>query len=208
MRRVSTTSIGLGVVLLHLAFLAMLISYDGIRVLAPAPAAMQVSVVPASDPAAEPRATPSTHARLPATPARSTPGAVVSQESGRRPEPPTVPMTGPSLESTAKEADAKESGRAGTVRSAPRVDAAFGGNLLPDYPTLSRRLGEHGTVALRVMIGADGRAGEVQVVQSSGYPRLDRSAADAIRQWRFSPAYEGGKPVPAWYEWRWTFRLN
>ena len=176
--------------------------------LTPTPAAMQVSVVPASDPASEPRAIPPTRARLPAVPARGTPGAVILQDSERRPEAPTFPMTGPILESVAKGADAKESGHAGTTRSAPRVDAAFGGNPLPDYPTLSRRLGEHGSVALRVMIGADGRAGEVQVVQSSGYPRLDRSAADAIRQWRFSPAYEGGKPVPAWYEWRWTFRLN
>lgn len=73
---------------------------------------------------------------------------------------------------------------------------------------MSRRLGEQGAVVLKVLITPDGRAAEVLVVASSGYPRLDRSAMDTIREWRFVPAVKAGKPVAAWYEWRWEFRLN
>lgn len=88
------------------------------------------------------------------------------------------------------------------------VDASFAGNRLPEYPAMSRRLGEQGVVVLRVLIGADGAAGDVQLIRSSGSARLDRSAMETIRQWRFVPAVRGGKPVSAWYEWQWEFRLS
>lgn len=90
----------------------------------------------------------------------------------------------------------------------PTVDASFQGNRLPDYPPMSRRLGEQGVVVLRVFITPDGRASDVALVKSSGSTRLDRSAMDAVRQWRFVPARQGGRPVGAWYEWRWEFRLD
>lgn len=73
---------------------------------------------------------------------------------------------------------------------------------------MSRRIGEQGVVMLRVLIGADGRASEVMLLKSSGSARLDQSAMDTIRQWRFVPALKGGKPTPAWYEWQWEFRLS
>jgi protein TonB len=90
----------------------------------------------------------------------------------------------------------------------PTVDASFRGNRVPDYPPISRRLGEQGAVVLRVMISPDGRAGEIQLVKGSGYARLDRAAIEAVRDWRFVPASKGGRPVAAWYEWRWEFRLE
>ncbi|NBW00682.1 MAG: energy transducer TonB [Betaproteobacteria bacterium] len=90
----------------------------------------------------------------------------------------------------------------------PSVDASFRGNRIPDYPQMSRRLGEQGAVVLRVMISQDGRAGEIQLSKSSGYSRLDRAAIEAVRDWRFVPALKGGRPVAAWYEWRWEFRLE
>lgn len=91
---------------------------------------------------------------------------------------------------------------------APKVDASFKGNPLPTYPTMSRRLGEQGSVVLRIRITPSGAASEVQVLQSSGYTRLDRSAIEAIEQWKFIPASRDGQAVAAWYEWRWTFQLN
>ena len=90
----------------------------------------------------------------------------------------------------------------------PTVDASARGNRIPDYPIQARRLGEQGVVVLRVLITPDGRASEVQLAQTSGSTRLDRAAIDAVREWRFMPALRGGRPVSAWYEWRWEFRLN
>ena len=78
------------------------------------------------------------------------------------------------------------------------------GNPKPPYPALSRENGEQGSVGLRVQVSADGRAQSVAVVKSSGYPRLDRSAKNAVERYRFSPATRGGVPIAYSY----TFAIN
>lgn len=55
----------------------------------------------------------------------------------------------------------------------------------PPYPRLSRRLGEEGAVELLLSLGADGRVLAARVVVSSGYPRLDEAAREAVLAWRF-----------------------
>jgi periplasmic protein TonB len=66
------------------------------------------------------------------------------------------------------------------------------------YPRLSRRLGESGTVKLRVWIDAAGLPGTVQVHQSSGHARLDEAALAAVRQARFKPYTLHGQPTAGW----------
>jgi periplasmic protein TonB len=115
----------------------------------------------------------------------------------------------PSFDGTRTPNRVDTAGGAGTkADSPPLVDASFAGNRPPEYPAMSRRTGEQGVVALRVMIGTDGRASDVVVTRSSGSPRLDQAAITAIRQWRFVPAQQGGRPVSQWYDWRWEFRLK
>ena len=63
------------------------------------------------------------------------------------------------------------------------------------YPALSRRLGEEGTVRLRVRVGADGRALMVRLAESSGFARLDDSARETVAQWRFVPARRGQEAI-------------
>jgi periplasmic protein TonB len=58
---------------------------------------------------------------------------------------------------------------------------------LPVYPRESSRRREHGTVLLRVLVDASGRAAQVQLERSSGYERLDHSALEAVRRWLFRP---------------------
>lgn len=82
--------------------------------------------------------------------------------------------------------------------SAPRFDAAYLNNPPPDYPTLSRRLGEQGRVVLRVFVTPQGRASEVHIERSSGHARLDRAATEAVGRWRFVPAARDAEPVGAW----------
>lgn len=88
------------------------------------------------------------------------------------------------------------------VISAPtisaRFDAAYLNNPKPAYPALSKRRREEGKVLLRVFITAEGRAGEVQLHRSSGFDRLDRSAADAVARWKFVPAKKGSQPISSW----------
>ncbi len=52
---------------------------------------------------------------------------------------------------------------------------------------------------LRVLVKADGTAGEVQVKSSSGFPLLDESAKTTVQTWRFNPATSDGKPVDEWF---------
>jgi len=79
----------------------------------------------------------------------------------------------------------------------PRFDADYLFNPKPPYPALSRRMGEEGRVVLRVQVRADGSAGEVQVHASSGSPRLDQSALDTVRRWKFVPARRGDEAIAA-----------
>jgi periplasmic protein TonB len=80
----------------------------------------------------------------------------------------------------------------------PVSDADYLHNPKPAYPPASRRLGEKGKVVLRVLIGVDGTAQDATVLQSSGYDRLDRTALQAVRQWRYVPGKRGGVPEPMW----------
>ena len=81
---------------------------------------------------------------------------------------------------------------------APRFDADYLRNPAPAYPPASRSLGEEGRVILRVQVSEDGRAQQVLVDTSSGYPRLDRAAREAVAQWRFVPARQGQQALVAW----------
>ena len=80
---------------------------------------------------------------------------------------------------------------------AVRVDAAYLHNPKPVYPVASRRLGEEGRVLLRVRVSAHGLPAEVDVKQSSGFPRLDEAARAAVERWRFVPARQGTEAVEA-----------
>lgn len=82
--------------------------------------------------------------------------------------------------------------------SPPRFDADYLNNPAPDYPRLSRELGEAGRVLLRVHVTAQGNPDDIQLHQGSGYERLDHAARQAVRQWRFIPARLGSEAQPGW----------
>jgi len=67
----------------------------------------------------------------------------------------------------------------------------------PLYPPTSRRLGEEGTVVLRVELDEGGRVETARVQTGSGHPRLDEAALTAVRSWRCHPASHDGRPVRA-----------
>ncbi|MEO5595756.1 MAG: energy transducer TonB [Lysobacteraceae bacterium] len=78
----------------------------------------------------------------------------------------------------------------------------------PIYPRDALRNGEQGVVNLLIVVGADGIVDDVRVVGRSGSRSLDRAAVDAIRDWDFQPATQGGMPVPATLELPIEFTLN
>lgn len=70
--------------------------------------------------------------------------------------------------------------------------------LVPDYPRLSKRLGESGRVVVRVYIDEAGLARNTQVNRSSGHPRLDDAALAAVQKARFKPYTENGQAIAGW----------
>lgn len=84
------------------------------------------------------------------------------------------------------------------VMTAQMLTAAYRSNPKPAYPGVSRRLGEQGTVFLRVFVTAAGDPTRIELRTSSGFPRLDQSAQDAVHRWKFVPAKRGEQPVDAW----------
>jgi len=49
-------------------------------------------------------------------------------------------------------------------------------------------------VTYKVWIGADGKPQRAELVTSSGYPRLDKAAYDAVMSWRYVPGKRNGVP--------------
>jgi len=79
----------------------------------------------------------------------------------------------------------------------PNFNAAYLNNPAPNYPSISRRLGEEGLVLLNVQVTADGAADSVELQTGSGSSRLDQAALEAVKKWRFTPAKRGDQAVSA-----------
>ena len=94
------------------------------------------------------------------------------------------------------------------IVTAPIFAADYLDNPPPPYPSLARRAGEQGRVVLRVLVNPGGSADEVEIRTSSGHRRLDESARDTVRRWRFVPAKRGDEPVSAWVLIPISFRLE
>jgi periplasmic protein TonB len=78
---------------------------------------------------------------------------------------------------------------------------------LPLYTDEARKVKMQGTVTLRVLVGADGRAGQIRVARGIGYG-LDDRAIQTVRGWTFTPARDAArKAVPVWITIEVVFRL-
>ncbi len=99
-----------------------------------------------------------------------------------------------------------------TSASAPRALVVRGPKAVetphPSYPSLSRRAGEEGSVLCRLHISAAGAVTEVEVLESSGFERLDQSACATLLAWRFEPQNQEGRSVASTLLHRVTFRLE
>jgi TonB family protein len=79
--------------------------------------------------------------------------------------------------------------------STPAMPTTTHAVTVDDYPPDSVRLQEQGAVKLKYLIQTDGNVGDCQLMESSGFPRLDDAACVIVRKWQFKPATQGGKPV-------------
>ncbi|GAB2182480.1 hypothetical protein DLREEDagrD3_27030 [Denitratisoma sp. agr-D3] len=106
--------------------------------------------------------------------------------------------TPPAVETPPSKTSGEPAPSAGQPVSQPQFDAAYLNNPAPAYPPMSRRLGETGKVFLRVHVLPSGLPDQLEIRTSSGFPRLDSAALDAVKRWRFVPAKQGGETLAAW----------
>jgi protein TonB len=77
----------------------------------------------------------------------------------------------------------------------------------PQYTDEAREAKLQGKVILQVLVGTDGRASQIRIVQGIGLG-LDERAEQAIHGWKFIPARDGARrPVSAWVLVEAFFRL-
>ncbi len=167
---------------------------------APAPAA---AAVPAAPSPARPQARVAATHTMPAANRSEPPLAMAAP-----PSPPASAAaqaaTAPSPAGVQSSALAAASTRPATASSAaavvlPSSDADYLHNPPPTYPRMSRRMGEQGTVVLRVFINAEGRAEQADVRNSSGHSRLDEAALETVKRWRYVPGQRAGQAEGMWF---------
>lgn len=64
----------------------------------------------------------------------------------------------------------------------------------PEFSEASRKKKEQGNVNISLVVGTDGLPRDLKVTCSS-LPDSNQNAIDAVKQWKFAPATQNGKPV-------------
>lgn len=198
----------LGVSLVHLAGAWTLLQVDAVRAAARDMAPLIVDLVappapptpPAPPPAAPPPpptprvASPPPPVPLVAAPPAPAPVPEALPTPGPTPEPAPVPPVAPPA--PIPQVVVPTSPPPAPPRKVVAATAVDYLRLPPvEVPRLSRRAGESGTVWLRVVVDVRGLPLQVSVQRSSGHARLDEQALWAMRQARFKPPTESGRPV-------------
>lgn len=89
--------------------------------------------------------------------------------------------------------------------SAPeRLPTPIGEIYLPVYPS---EVQHSVRLTVRALIESDGSVRSAIITPRSGSDLWDSLATLAIKQWRFSPALQQGRPVPAWVRFPVTLRF-
>ena len=110
---------------------------------------------------------------------------VTSPVDAVAPAPPPVPVI------------AAPAAPAGPVALGAELSVSCPERSAPNYPLLSRRMGETGITLLRVELDEQGRVSAARVATGSGFARLDEAALAAVKTWRCNPAQKNGQPVRA-----------
>lgn len=190
------------IVLVHVAFFFALSSGLGIKLIKPPYKGTEVFYPP--EPPQPARSVP--HVPTPEVDPfkidKSTPVVPPIEQVIKRDEPPTdtTPLTG------------SDGGEGHAVVPPPAIVApeedAMHRLSAPAYPAAEIRANHAGTVILRVEVLQNGHIGNVELVQSSGFARLDEAAIREARHWRMKPGTRDGVPVVMWKEVPITFQLK
>ena len=80
-----------------------------------------------------------------------------------------------------------------TVRLSPQTAEVLSRPVEPSYPLLAKQMKVQGAVVLEALIGKEGSIENLRVL--SGPAILSSAAMEAVKQWRFKPYFQNGRPV-------------
>jgi len=121
----------------------------------------------------------------------------------------SVPEThAPAADVQLKEADEMVAAARVIPDSEPVFAADYLDNPYPRYPNAAKRRGLEGQVLLNVEVLASGESGQIKIVRTSGHAVLDKAAYNAVKKWRFKPAYRAGIAVDCWCQVPIRFQLK
>ncbi len=167
-------------------------------ILASVVAELPSPMAPPPQPApARPAISPMPRLQRPAVQQSATPTISSSTLSETTPSTHVSPV--PATTAPAATGSARPAPSATTAVVLPSSDADYLNNPPPAYPRMSRRLGEQGTVLVRVFISTEGRAEKAEIRTSSGYARLDEAALETVQRWRYLPGKRAGLPEAMWF---------
>jgi protein TonB len=95
-----------------------------------------------------------------------------------------------SLESKPAETSEREPIRVGTNVQASKILSKVD----PEYPQKAKDQGVQGDVILQVTVSKEGNVADARVLR--GHEALNDAAVNAVKQWKYSPTYLNGEPVP------------
>ena len=195
------------VLLLHVALFQLVVSDSSLRRVGLRPPSVDVALITPPKPVLPPeppKLAPKPHPA--ATPPKRAPlvaaKSVVADDSAFMTIPEEkVRVVTPKAEPAPPLHDAPE------VHVPAHVDAAMS-CATPEYPIASRRAGEDGTVRLLFLIATDGQVIESRVEVSSGSPRLDDAARQALSLCHFTPGTVDGRLERSWARLDYVWRLK
>ncbi|MBR8146365.1 energy transducer TonB [Burkholderia sp. AU19243] len=172
------------------------------QLITPAPVAQQVaaeSIPQPAPPKPTPRVKPKAEPKPVQKAAKPTPQPVAqSPDPSPTPAPAADPTPAAAAPAPAAPAAAPGPARETMQVSAPKNVPTLQCNFVkPDYPSMSRRRGESGTAYVHFVVGVTGKIESVELQKSSGYPRLDDAALDAMRSTTCRPYIENGQAIRA-----------
>ena len=153
---------------------------------------------------------PAKSEQAPVTPKAPPPKPKEESKKKLEEKPPTPASPAKQTETPSKPSEAKSESQPQSAAVAPTSAGGVSGTPIqtdigklevlyqPDadayYTSFSKRSGEQGTVVVRLIIDQNGTVEDVVLLQSSSFPRLDRSASEIGRRYRFKPYLVNGSP--------------
>ena len=76
------------------------------------------------------------------------------------------------------------------------------------YPSDAKKAHVEGRVVVNVLIGTNGKASKMEIVESEPEGVFDENALKSVKNWQFRPGIKGGELVPTWVKLPLSFKLD